>query len=160
MNFLLGFYGKVPHRASKSNAPTPLDDYKAFDEALVGARPDVTALWVRDKRPWPDVPESQAINAFVAMLTDARPRLQRRLRDALRVWRAGQHQEAHWHGPRPVRYDEVSESGGDGGPRDGSDGCGRETVVDLDATGLRGLHGRERQIQARHLRRQVHVLDR
>jgi hypothetical protein len=56
---------------SGSQASTALDDYKAFIEALVGIRPDVSAAWVREKRRWPDLPENKAINAFVGKLTDA-----------------------------------------------------------------------------------------
>jgi|SRR5262245_14466989 len=56
---------------SGSEFSTPLDDYKAFIDALVGIRPDVCARWVRERRGWPDLPENKAINAFVAKLTDA-----------------------------------------------------------------------------------------
>jgi hypothetical protein len=56
---------------SGSKASTPLDDYKAFVEALVRIRPDVAARWVRERRAWPDLPENKSINAFVEKLTDA-----------------------------------------------------------------------------------------
>ena len=60
---------RKPDSGSKSS--TPLDDYKAFIDALVEIRPDVCARWVREKRAWPDLPANKAINAFVAKLTDA-----------------------------------------------------------------------------------------
>jgi hypothetical protein len=50
---------------------TLLDDYKALIDALVDFRPDVTARWVREKRPWPDLPENRAINEFVGQLSDS-----------------------------------------------------------------------------------------
>jgi hypothetical protein len=56
---------------SGSVPPTPLEDYKNFIDALVRIRPDVSAQWVKVKRPWPDLPENQATNEFLAQLTDA-----------------------------------------------------------------------------------------
>jgi len=62
---------KRRQRKSSSKSPTPLDDDKALIDALVEVRPDPCAHWVRDKRPWPDLRENKAINAFVGQLTDA-----------------------------------------------------------------------------------------
>ena len=49
---------------------TALDDYKNLVDGFVRIRPDVCAIWVKDKRPWPDLPENTAINDFVGSLTD------------------------------------------------------------------------------------------
>ena len=51
--------------------PTPLDDYKALIDALVAIRPDVCARWLREKRPWPDMPQNRAVNDFLGKLSDA-----------------------------------------------------------------------------------------
>lgn len=60
---------KTP-RKNIDDSDSPLDFYKRFIDALVEIRPDVSAMWLRDKRPWPDLPENQAINAFVSNLSD------------------------------------------------------------------------------------------
>lgn len=59
------------HKESDSRSLLPLDDYKAFIDDLVAIRPDVSARWVMEERPWPDLPENRAINDFVSKLTDA-----------------------------------------------------------------------------------------
>jgi hypothetical protein len=62
---------KRKRETSGSKAATPLDDYKAFVDALIRIRPDVSASWVTKKRSWPDLPENRATNTFVGKLTDA-----------------------------------------------------------------------------------------
>jgi Family of unknown function (DUF6547) len=57
------------HQNPDAERPSPLDDYKAFIDALVHIRPDVYARWIEENRPWPDLPENRAINEFIVKLT-------------------------------------------------------------------------------------------
>ena len=61
--------GKRRQKKAGTEALTPLDDYKAFIDALAGIRPDVSASWVQEGRAWPDLPENRAKNGFVSKLT-------------------------------------------------------------------------------------------
>ncbi len=62
---------------------TPLDDYKRIVDGLVERRECVTAKWVTEQKPWPDQPENEGINAFIASLNETqRKTLAHLLQDA------------------------------------------------------------------------------
>ena len=57
-------------RKKTGDSASQLDLYKRFIDALVELRPDVSAMWLSEKRPWPELPENKAINTFVSKLSN------------------------------------------------------------------------------------------